>query len=130
MERLTIRNSDGSVSQPTDLKWAEALELLAAYEDTGLTPEEARVLKEFCQRHTIADIDHLNDLAQAEQDGRLVVLPCCPGAELTRNGKTFKADHWNISLSAFREEPANRSGLQVAIFSTEEATAALRAGEE
>lgn len=40
MERLTIRNSDGSVSQPTDLKWAEALERLAAYEDTGLTPKQ------------------------------------------------------------------------------------------
>ena len=35
MERLTIRNSDGSVSQPTDLKWAEALDRLAAYEDAG-----------------------------------------------------------------------------------------------
>lgn len=33
LKRLTIRNSDGSVSQPTDLKWAEALEKLAAYED-------------------------------------------------------------------------------------------------
>lgn len=31
--RLTIRNSDGSVSQPTDLKWSEALEKLAHYED-------------------------------------------------------------------------------------------------
>ena len=40
MERLTIRNSDGSVSQPTNLNWAAALERLAAYEDTGLTPEE------------------------------------------------------------------------------------------
>lgn len=40
MERMTIRNSDGSVSQPTNLKWAEALERLAAYEDTGLEPEE------------------------------------------------------------------------------------------
>ena len=33
MERLTIRNSDGSVSQPTDLRWADALEKLAAFED-------------------------------------------------------------------------------------------------
>lgn len=33
MKRFTIRNSDGSVSQPTDLKWAEALEKLAEYED-------------------------------------------------------------------------------------------------
>ena len=31
--RLTIRNSDGSVSQPTDLRWADALSKLADYED-------------------------------------------------------------------------------------------------
>lgn len=33
MSRLTIRNSDGSVSQPMDLRWADALEKLAHYED-------------------------------------------------------------------------------------------------
>lgn len=48
MKRLTIRNGDGSVSQPTDLNWAEALEKLADYED-------------------------------AEEQGRLVVLPCKVG---------------------------------------------------
>ena len=31
--RLTIRNSDGTVSQPMNLDWAGALEKLAAYED-------------------------------------------------------------------------------------------------
>ena len=46
MERLTIRNSDGSVSQPTDLRWADALKKLAEYEDTGLTPEEVVKVKE------------------------------------------------------------------------------------
>ena len=34
MERLTIRrNSDGSVSQPTDLHWADVLDRLVMYED-------------------------------------------------------------------------------------------------
>lgn len=33
MKRLTIRNSDGTVSQPMNLKWADALERLAYYED-------------------------------------------------------------------------------------------------
>lgn len=45
MNRLTIRNSDGSVSQPTDLRWDIALERLAAYEETGLTPEQIRRYK-------------------------------------------------------------------------------------
>ena len=43
MKRLTIRNSDGSVSQPVDMKWSEALERLAAYEDMELEPEQLRV---------------------------------------------------------------------------------------
>lgn len=60
MERMTIRNSDGSVSQPTDLKWAEALDRLAAYEDAG-------------------PLDRLLELAEADKDGRLVVLPCKVG---------------------------------------------------
>ena len=33
MDRFTIRNSDGSVSQPTDLAWCNALYKLAEYED-------------------------------------------------------------------------------------------------
>lgn len=45
MNRLTIRNSDGSVSQPMKLNWSEALERLAEYEDTGLTPDEVEHLK-------------------------------------------------------------------------------------
>lgn len=44
---------------------------LAAYEDTGLEPEEYK-------RHADAiknlDIEHMHDLLQAEKDGRLVVL--------------------------------------------------------
>lgn len=54
MERLTIRNSDGSVSQPTNLNWAAALEKLAAYEDTGLEPGE------------------IEAVAGAEQDGEYI----------------------------------------------------------
>ena len=42
MERLTIRNSDGGVSQPINLDWDGALRKLAAYEDTGLTPEQVK----------------------------------------------------------------------------------------
>lgn len=78
MERMTIRNSDGSVSQPTDLKWAEALDRLAAYEDTGLTPAEvSAIVKEWSDLCTIVGecggIDRLRELAEADKDGRLVV---------------------------------------------------------
>lgn len=43
------------------------LAALAPYEATGLEPEEIR-----------GTLDHFRKLIQAEQDGRLVVLPCKP----------------------------------------------------
>lgn len=42
MKRLTIRNGDGSVSQPTDTTFEKAMYRLAEYEDTGLTPEDIK----------------------------------------------------------------------------------------
>ena len=104
----------------------DALNQLAAYEDIELGPE---LLKDFVKLtlEVIGSgaVQQTIDLLKANTEGRLLVLPCGPGAELVREGKTFKADHWNVSLTAFREEPANRSGLQVATFSTEEAEKAL-----
>ena len=55
---------------------------LAAYEDTGLEPEQVLELKSFTQGgiHKIEDgWKHVQELLQAEQDGRLVVLPCKAG---------------------------------------------------
>lgn len=47
MERLTIRNSDGSVSQPTSTNYADVFVKLAAYEDICPDPEEiAKLLAE------------------------------------------------------------------------------------
>ena len=108
---------------------------LAAYEDTGLEPEdlkkafnETAILKLAAQALSTTP-DHLRDLLQAEQDGRLVVLPCGTDVELVRDGHAFKADHWNHTLTAFRDEPKNKSGKQIALFSTKEAEAALKGGE-
>lgn len=80
MERLTIRNSDGSVSQPTDLKWAEALDRLAAYEDAGLTPQACAEAREAGKVLSSCDISfrRLAELLTADRDGRLVVLPVRP----------------------------------------------------
>ena len=87
MERMTIRNSDGSVSQPTDLKWAEALDRLAAYEDTGLTPAEVLSMHSewnamMSVLNSIGSYDRLRELAEADKDGRVVVLPCKVGDRL------------------------------------------------
>ena len=45
MKRLTIRNSDGSVSQPTHSTFEKVFNRLAEYEDTEMTPEEIEEMK-------------------------------------------------------------------------------------
>lgn len=60
------------------------VERLAAYEDTGLTPEEvSAIVKEWSDLCTIVGecggIDRLCELAEADKAGRLVVLPCKVG---------------------------------------------------
>lgn len=60
---------------------------LAAYEDTGLTPEEvAALVKDWSDLCTIVGecggIDRMRELAEADKDGRLVVLPCKVGDRL------------------------------------------------
>ena len=89
MERLTKR-VDGSLVFPSELigimmtpsndAMYQILTRLAAYEDSGLEPEdlkkafnETAILKLAAQALSTTP-DHLRDLIQAEQDGRLVVL--------------------------------------------------------
>ena len=60
---------------------------LAAYEDTGMTPESVEALKLSMMGKAIAEIkefnglpvDRLRELAEADKGGRLVVLPCKVG---------------------------------------------------
>ena len=93
MERLTKRDIDGCLIHPWAFNgingsydiWDEDLlekqiDRLAAYEDTGLEPEdlkkafnETAILKLAAQALSTTP-DHLRDLIQAEQDGRLVLL--------------------------------------------------------
>ena len=69
--------------------------------------------------------ERLKEYEDAEQDGSLVVLPCGEDAELERDGHRFIVDHWNHTLTAFRDAPENKSGKQVALFSIKEAESAL-----
>ena len=133
MKRLTGYNSFGGVyaigmgcKNKTDTIHT-VLCCLAAYEDTGLTPEICAEYRKFGDEAISKGVTfgRIVELMNADADGRLVVLPCAPGAELVRDEKSFTADHWNINLTAFREEPANKSGQQVALFSVEEAEKAL-----
>lgn len=61
---------------------------LAAYEDTGLTPEgidmDHEAAETLRQLGRGCDLDRLEELAEADKDGRLVVLPCKMGDKLYR----------------------------------------------
>lgn len=68
------------------------VERLAAYEDTGLTPEEilpkdkaekiALNLMRLADLESICSYTRLRELSEADKDGRVVVLPCRQGDEL------------------------------------------------
>lgn len=87
MERLTYRDKDGfpMMKKRGGCKQG-GVERLAAYEDTGLTPEEidmdheaAEQLRQLCQG---CDLDRLEKLAEADKDGRLFILPLEPGRSM------------------------------------------------
>lgn len=131
--RMTSECADGPCSQ------RKVWERLKEYEDTGLEPEDLALGLNAAARKkagaeyyglTPNQLDEAVDLYHANKEGRLVVLPCNEQAELTRDGKTFKANHWNHTLTAFRDSSETRSGKQVALFSIEEAEAALKGGAE
>lgn len=99
------------------------------YEDTGLDPEEIKVLQEFHGFHTAEDVmasRRVIELAQADMEGRCVVLPCKKGDKLNLNGTEFSADHWNILLSAFAYGQNTKSGKKVELLTVQESEAALR----
>ncbi len=91
MERLTYRDKDGMAMMKERGGWKSGgIERLAAYEDTGLEPEQVAELKSFTQGgiHKVDDgWKHVQELLQAEQDGRLVVLPCKVGDHVWVDGR-------------------------------------------
>lgn len=86
MERLTERWGEDGV-WVKDHDYVSAAYRLAAYEDTGLTPEEVdKLTKDWTDLCTIVGecggISRVRVLAEADKDGRLVVLPCKVGEKL------------------------------------------------
>lgn len=87
MERLTYRDKDGFPMMKKRGGFKQGgVERLAAYEDTGLEPEEidmdheaAEQLRQLCQG---CDLDRLEKLAEADKDGRLFILPLEPGRSM------------------------------------------------
>lgn len=78
----------GSLTEDCGFK-VEICERLAAYEDTGLEPDEVNALqKDWSDLCTVigecGGIDRLRELAEADKDGRIVVLPCKVGDTVYR----------------------------------------------
>ena len=95
MERMTHKDGDGYYVIDGDQCFEDqcenycgpAADRLAAYEDTGLEPEEvndAVVAAQLMAKSKITAVfgveaERILELARAEKDGRLVVLPCKVG---------------------------------------------------
>lgn len=105
MERLTFKNGDGVACVMDDQCYEEqsghycgpAIDRLADYEDLGMLAEEivdavqddgmfdtmqmvqiSAALDELISYRELGPLEHLRELAEAEKDGRLVVLPVKP----------------------------------------------------
>lgn len=89
MERLTFDGNFCDIAQCRELPCPhggnctqrKVCEKLKDYEDTGLTPEEVNdvMAKEKLASAFGVAADRLRELAEADKDGRLMVLPCKVG---------------------------------------------------
>lgn len=99
---------------------------LAAYEDTGLSPEKVSWMKEVIEiafGNDTSRIERAHNLHVADKEGRVVVLPCKVGDTIWRLKRTFETypdkskpyteadgfllqDIWNVGKNVFltREE--------------------------
>ena len=75
------------------------LDRLAAYEDTGLTPEEIKApftedtMINLAAQALGVEPSRLRELAEADKDGRVVVLPCKVGDTVYTNNRVLGADN-------------------------------------
>lgn len=116
------------------------IERLAAYEATGLTPEEIKApftedtMINLAAQALGVEPSRLREIAEADKDGRVVVLPCngYSDIEIVINGISYKPDHWNIHLTAFAHGQNTPSGLKVGLFDIGEVERAMEemAGKE
>ena len=117
--RMTVIDARAVKNHALDFYWR-----LKAYEDTELTPEEidmdheaAETLRQLCRN---CNLDRLEKLAEADRDGRVVVLPCKVGDTLWVTGRdnvpremkleapdirTVCTDEDNLCMSACNRKP-------------------------
>ena len=117
MERLTARDGEFVKWKGRPLYMMGAADIytmaerLAAYEDTGLTPKEVTALGELFnyalkESKTLTEqltlLKHIRKLAEADKDGRVVVLPCKVGERWTdENGRAVRITAVIVSIEPF-----------------------------
>ena len=97
MERLTFEGNfcdlaqcrDSACRQSGTCTMKEVWKRLKAYEDSGCEPEEvlpkdkadeiALKLMRLADLESLCSYDHLRELAEADKDGRVLILPCKVG---------------------------------------------------
>lgn len=100
MDRLTIRLPYNLGCVPAErIGWQKIADRLAAYEDTGLEPDSIEEAKEAVGRAAI----ELAYYHKAEQEGRLLVLPCKVGDTVYTiiDGKIYEGEVYHISYSDY-----------------------------
>lgn len=138
MERLTFEGNFCDIAQCSEVPGGsfcedgacsqkKVWERLKQFEDTVRAPElffkmygELPLLESAIKHYS--SHDRMKELAKADKEGRVVLLPCRGDADivLMRNGIAFKPDHWNIHLTAFAENQPTPSGRTVALFDLSE----------
>ena len=155
MERLTNRSDDGQAfmnCEECEASWCKKSgnhktactaiycrnrlkDRLAAYEDTGLEPEEIkdnmemfRAYRHICAGH---EPEHIRDLLQAERDGRLVALPCKVGDKVYQIDaeRVYESEVKGIIYDAGHIDFDERAIGKTVFLTREEAEAALKGGE-
>ena len=118
MKRLTFEGNFCDIAQCRDLACQQSgtctqrlvWERLKAYEDTGIEPEAVETVKlALCAKHMV-DLETLNntpisrlvEFAEADKDGRVVVLPCKVGERWTdEDGRAVRITAVIVSIEPF-----------------------------
>lgn len=94
MERLTyFKDGYWRVNFSGVQYQADFVDRLAAYEDTGLSPEKVSWMKEVVEAafdNDTSRIERAHNLHVADKEGRCVVLPCKVGDTVWRIKRTFE----------------------------------------
>lgn len=120
MERLTFEGNfcdiaqcrDSACKQDGTCTQKEVWKRLKAYEDTGLEPEAIETVKLALAAKHLVDLETLNntpisrlvELAEADKDGHVVVLPCKLGVDMVNRilpEQPFPMENVRLSITYY-----------------------------